>query len=123
MIQDQITKDNASKIKAKVILEMANRPVTPDADDILSKKGIIVVPDVLANAGGVVVSYFEWVQNSMNYYWTKEEVVKKLEEYMITATKEVESTCKSFTCNMRDALYISAVKKILYAEKLRGILK
>jgi len=122
-LEDQITEENASDIKAKVILEMANRPVTPEADIILEKKGVIVVPDILANAGGVVVSYFEWVQNSMNYYWTKEEVVKKLEEYMIKATKEVENVCKSFKCIMRDALYISAVKKILYAEKLRGILK
>lgn len=122
-LEDQITKENADKIKAKIILEMANRPVTPEADAILEKKGIVLVPDILANAGGVVVSYFEWVQNSMNYYWTKEEVYKKLEEYMITATKEVEKACRNFKCSIRDALYVMAVKKILQAERLRGVLK
>ncbi|MCH8905998.1 MAG: hypothetical protein IH840_02825, partial [Candidatus Heimdallarchaeota archaeon] len=105
-----------------VILEMANRPIIPEADTILEKKSI-VIPDILANAGGVVVSYFEWVQNSMNYYWTKEEVYKKLEEYMVTATREVEKACKNFKCNMRNALYILAVNRILKAERLRGVLK
>jgi len=122
-LEDQITEENADKIRTKIILEMANRPVTPEADQILEKKGIIIVPDILANAGGVVVSYFEWVQNSMNYYWTEEEVLKKLEEYMITATKEVEKECKNFKCSIRDALYISAVNKVLDAERLRGVLK
>lgn len=122
-LEDQITKENADKVKAKIILEMANRPVTPEADAILEKKGIVIVPDILANAGGVVVSYFEWVQNSMNYYWTREEVYKKLEEYMITATKEVEKACRNFKCSIRDALYVMAVKKILQAERLRGVLK
>jgi len=119
---DQITMENVHNIKAKVILEMANRPIIPEADTILEKKSI-VIPDILANAGGVVVSYFEWVQNSMNYYWTKEEVYKKLEEYMVTATREVEKACKNFKCNMRNALYILAVNRILKAERLRGVLK
>jgi glutamate dehydrogenase/leucine dehydrogenase len=122
-LEDQITNENADKLNAKIVLEMANRPVTPEADKILEKKGILVVPDILANAGGVVVSYFEWVQNSMNYYWTREEVYKKLEEQMITATKDVEKACKSFKCSMRDALYISAINKVLRAERLRGVLK
>jgi len=122
-LHDQITNENADEVKAKIILEMANRPLTPEADTILEKKGIIVIPDILANAGGVVVSYFEWVQNSMNYYWTSEEVLQKLESYMITATKEISKTSKNFKCSMRDAAYISAINKILYAEKLRGVLK
>jgi glutamate dehydrogenase/leucine dehydrogenase len=122
-LEDQITKENADNIKAKIVLELANHPVTAEADTTLEKKGIAVVPDILASAGGVVVSYFEWVQNSMNYYWTEEEVLKKLEKYMITATKEVEKECKNFKCSIRDALYISAVNKVLDAERLRGVLK
>lgn len=121
-LEDQITKENADRINAKIILEMANRPVTPEADRFLEKKGIMVVPDILANSGGVVVSYFEWVQNSMNYYWPSEEVIKKLEEYMTKATKEVKKGCRNFNCIMRDSLYITAVNKILYAERLRGVL-
>ncbi len=122
-LEDQITKENADNIKAKIVLELANHPVTAEADTTLEKKRIAVVPDILASAGGVVVSYFEWVQNSMNYYWTEEEVLKKLEKYMITATKEVEKECKNFKCSIRDALYISAVNKVLDAERLRGVLK
>jgi len=120
---DQITKKNCEYIKAKIVLEMANSPITPEADIILEDKEIVVVPDILANAGGVVVSYYEWVQNSMNYYWTREEVLKKLEECMITALKDVENTCKKFKCSMRDASYVLSVNKILKAEKLRGVLK
>ena len=119
----QITKENAKNIKAKIVLEMANHPVTPEVDTILNKRKIFVVPDILANSGGVVVSYFEWVQNSMNYYWTEGEILKKLEEYMITATKEVDKVYKDIKCSMRDASYILAVNKVLQAEKLRGVLK
>src|SRR3989338_98830 len=122
-LEHQITNENADRIKAKIILEMANHPVTPDADVILEKNGIFVIPDILANSGGVVVSYFEWVQNNMNYYWKEEEVVSKLEEYMIKATKGLEKSCKSFRCNMRDTLYIIAIDKILQAERLRGFLR
>ncbi|MFH0867903.1 MAG: Glu/Leu/Phe/Val dehydrogenase [Candidatus Woesearchaeota archaeon] len=122
-LEHQITKENADKIKTKIILEMANHPIATEADTILEERGIFIVPDILANAGGVVVSYFEWVQNNMDYYWKKEEVVKKLEEYMVAAAKELEKSCKNFKCNMRVALYISAVNKILRAEKLRGVLK
>jgi len=122
-LEDQITKENADNIKAKIILEMANRPITPEADTILEKKGITIVADILANAGGVVVSYFEWVQNSMNYYWTEEEVLKKLEKQMIEATREVMKACKDFKCNIRHALYISAIEKVLKAERLRGVIK
>jgi len=122
-LEDQITKDNAERVKTKLILELANRPVTPKADEILAQKTIPVIPDILANAGGVVVSYFEWVQNSMNYYWSKEEVLKKLEEYMTKAARELEKTCGNYKCVMRDGLYISAINRILHAERLRGILK
>lgn len=118
---DVITKDNADNIKAKIILEIANGPVAPEADKVLDKKGIIVIPDILANAGGVVVSYFEWVQNSMNYYWGEDEVKEKLKEVMINATKDIDKTCYDNKCSMRKALYINSINKILKAEKLRGV--
>ena len=120
---DQITRKNANNIKASLILEMANGPIAPDADDILLQKNIFVMPDILANAGGVVVSYFEWVQNSMNYYWSEEDVLEKLKNYMINPVKELEKVCTNFRCDMRQSLYVNAVKKILEAERLRGNLK
>lgn len=120
-IENVITKKNAHKIKAKIILEMANGPITPEADEILLKKNIKVIPDILANAGGVVVSYFEWVQNLENKYWSEDEVLKKLEEKMLYAVKDLYNACYRFNCNMREALYISAVKRILDAEKARKI--
>ena len=122
-LEDQITKKNAGRIKAKLILEMANRPITPEADDILLEKNIFVMPDILANAGGVVVSYFEWVQNSMNIYWSEKEVLDKLKTYMTNAVKELSKVCTDFKCDMRKSLYIDAIKKILEAERLRGNLK
>ena len=122
-LEHQITKDNVNNIKTKIILEMANHPTTPEANAILEEKGIFIIPDILANSGGVAVSYFEWVQNNMNYYWEESEVVKKLEEYMVKATKNLEKSCKNFKCNMRDTLYIMAIDKILKAERLRGFLK
>ncbi|MBI2652692.1 Glu/Leu/Phe/Val dehydrogenase [Candidatus Woesearchaeota archaeon] len=122
-LEDQITKKNANNIKAKFILEMANRPITPEADDILLEKNILVIPDILANSGGVVVSYFEWVQNSMNYYWSEKEVLEKLKTYMTDAVKELSKVCTDFKCDLRKSLYINAIKKILEAERLRGNLK
>lgn len=120
---NQITKENVGNIKSKMILEISNGPITPEADKTLEEKGIIVIPDILANAGGVVVSYFEWVQNSMNYYWTENEVTEKLESCMVTATKDVEKTRKNLKCSMRDASYTIAINRVLEAEKLRGVLK
>jgi len=122
-LEDQITKKNAGKIKAKLILEMANRPITPEADDILLEKNIFVMPDILANAGGVVVSYFEWVQNSQNYYWSEQLVLERLKTQMANATKELSKVCTDFKCDMRASLYINAVKKVLEAERLRGNLR
>ena len=122
-LEGQITKKNANNIKAKLILEMANGPVTPEADDILLNKKILIVPDILANAGGVVVSYFEWVQNTQNYYWSEKVVLERLKTYMTDAVKELNKVCTDFKCDMRLSLYINAVKKILEAERLRGNLK
>ena len=122
-LEDQITKKNANNIKAKLILEMANRPITPEADDILLNKNIFVMPDILANAGGVVVSYFEWIQNSQNFYWSEKKVLERLKTYMTNAVKELSKVCVDFKCDMRKSLYINAIKKILEAERLRGNLK
>lgn len=119
-LENQVTKDNAGDIKAKIVVELANGPTTPEADDILFKNGIIVVPDILANAGGVTVSYFEWVQNNYGYYWTEEEVLKRLEKKMISATESVQETSKKFKCDMRTGAYVLAINRIIQAEKLRG---
>src|SRR3989338_2580555 len=122
-LENQITKKNANNVKAKLILDMANAPITPDADEILLEKGTFVMPDILANAGGVVVSYFEWVQNSMNFYWSEKEVLEKLKTYMANTVKELSKVCAAFKCDMRKSLYINAISKILEAERLRGNLK
>ena len=122
-LEDQITKKNVSNIKARIILEMANRPITPEADDVLLDRKIFVIPDILANAGGVVVSYFEWVQNSMNFYWSEKEVLDRLEAYMNDSVKELYNVCTDFKCDARKSLYITAIKRILEAERLRGNLK
>jgi len=118
----QITKDNAKDIKTKVILEMANAPITTEADTILMEREINIIPDILANAGGVIVSYFEWVQNSRNEYWNEERVLQKLEEKIEAAYDSIAITCKQEVCDLRSAAHTKAIKKILKAEKLRGSL-
>jgi glutamate dehydrogenase (NAD(P)+) len=120
-ISAQIDKDNANKIKAKLIVEGANGPCTPDADHVLSDKGVMVVPDVLANAGGVVVSYFEWVHDLQNFFWAEEEVNKKLERIMTHSFAAVEQTMKSHKTDMRTAAYIIGVKRVADATIRRGI--
>ena len=110
----------SSKINAQLVLELANHPVTHEADKVLFEKKVYVVPDILANAGGVVVSYFEWIQNSMHFYWDENKVLERLREYMSNAAKELAVVSKNFKDNMRDSLYASAIKKILDAERLRG---
>ena len=111
-LENQITKDNAQNIKAKIILELANGPVTPEADDILYKRGVKVIPDVLANAGGVIVSYFEWYQNMHNEKWTEEEIYDKLKEKMVNAFNEVWQVAEDKNINYRDAAYLIALKRL-----------
>jgi len=119
-LENQITKDNADKIKARMLVEAANGPTTPEADEILFSKNMMVVPDILANAGGVTVSYFEWVQNIANYYWSKEEVDRKLEAIMVEAFEKVYNTHEELDVNMRVSAFIVAIKRITEAMEARG---
>ncbi|MBI5176579.1 Glu/Leu/Phe/Val dehydrogenase [Candidatus Micrarchaeota archaeon] len=121
-LENQITSKNAAKVKAKVILEMANAPVDAEADEILSKTGALVIPDALANAGGVVVSYFEWVQNLSGQYWSEGEVNRLLEEKMTRAYGEVRAEHQKTGWSLRDAAMALALKRIAQAEKARGSL-
>jgi len=119
-LENVITATNADNIKAAIVAEAANGPTTPEADRILTEKGIIVIPDVLANAGGVTVSYFEWVQNLMNYYWSEQEVLEKLEVNMINSYKAVRDLAKEYDVNLRKAAYMIAIKRISSAMEARG---
>jgi len=111
-LENQITGANATSIRAKIVAEGANGPTTPEADDVLFKKGIFVIPDILANSGGVIVSYFEQVQNQMNFYWAEEEVRAKLENTITKAFKEVLRMARQHDVNMRTAAYMLAVRRV-----------
>jgi len=119
-IENQITAVNADNIKAKIVVEAANGPTTIEATRILTEKGVLLVPDVLASAGGVTVSYFEWVQNNQGYYWTEEEVWNKLEEVMVKAFNNVYNTSQSRKVDMRLAAYMVGVRKMAEASRFRG---
>jgi glutamate dehydrogenase/leucine dehydrogenase len=119
-LETQITEKNADKVKAKLVVELANGPTTPEADKILHEKGVFVCPDVLANAGGVTVSYFEWVQNRQGYYWTNEEVDERLKRVMGEAFHDVYQNYTQYKVEMRTAAYITAVKKIVDAMRALG---
>lgn len=114
-LENVITDLNAGKVKAKLILELANGPLTPEADEILAKKGIPVIPDILANSGGVCTSYYEWFQNIEDQHWTKKEVLDKLKAQMEKVTDEVFAIQEKHKTNLRDAAYISALKRIQQA--------
>lgn len=119
-MEDQITPENADKIQARLIVEGANGPTTALADPILNSKGILVVPDILANAGGVTVSYFEWVQNRLGYYWTEERVHRRSDRVMKQAFDHVYATAEKYKVSMRIAAYIVAIDKVASTIKLRG---
>ena len=116
-----IHKMNVEKLNCRVIIEAANGPVTPPADDILFKKGVYVIPDILTNAGGVTVSYFEWVQNLQQFQWTEEEVNEKLENKMVAAFNEVSSMMKSKKTSMRMAAFAVAIDRVAKSFELRGV--
>jgi len=119
-LENQILAGNAAKVRARYILELANGPTTPEADAALFKQGVVVLPDILANAGGVSASYLEWVQNLQGYYWTEEEVLRKLEPLMLKAYEAVKGTADEFSVDLRTAAQVQAVRLILAAERLRG---
>ena len=119
-LSDQITEENADAVRAPIILEMANAPVNKEADTVLAKKGTVVIPDVLANAGGVIVSYFEWVQNASNDYWKEDVVNERLKEKILDAYNRVCTRAEKENHDLRAAAYEEAVERILDAERLRG---
>ena len=120
-LENQITEKNADKIKAKIIVEGANGPTTSAADAILAKRDITLVPDILANAGGVVVSYFEWVQNLQNFYWSEAKVNESLEDIMVNAFESVWETAQKHKVSMRVAAYMVSVDRIVTASKMKGM--
>lgn len=120
-LENQINSDNADRIQAKIIVEAANGPTTSQADEILEKKGITVVPDILANAGGVVVSYFEWVQNIQSVMWTEEAVNEKLKNIMDPAFEAVWNIADSKHTTLRTGAYLIAVKRVVEAKAARAI--
>ncbi|MFA7380901.1 MAG: Glu/Leu/Phe/Val dehydrogenase [Bacteroidia bacterium] len=120
-MEDQITDKNADNVKAKLIVEGANGPTSSNADAILNKKNIMVVPDILANAGGVTVSYFEWVQNRLGYFWTEERVNRRADRVMKQAFESVYQASQKYGVSMRIAAYIVAIDKVASTMKLRGI--
>ncbi|MCS7274872.1 MAG: Glu/Leu/Phe/Val dehydrogenase [Candidatus Bipolaricaulota bacterium] len=120
-IENQITQSNADKIKAKVVLELANGPTTLEADRILYERGVVVVPDILANSGGVTVSYFEWVQDRAFYFWSADRVDRRLRRFMVNAFERVWETAQRERVDLRTAAYIVAVDRVARAARARGL--
>ena len=120
-LENQITTQNAARIRARIIAEGANGPTTPGADAILARKGTFVIPDILCNAGGVTVSYFEWVQNRMGFYWPEHEVNSRLREKMEHAFGDVVKIAVQEKCSLRIAAYMVAIKRVLRVHELRGM--
>jgi glutamate dehydrogenase (NAD(P)+) len=120
-LESVITEQNADRIKTKMIAEAANGPTTPEADRLLYDKGVVVLPDILANAGGVTVSYFEWAQNIQGYYWAEEEVNEKLERVMKASFRDVHETSDNNSVDLRTGAYMLAISRVAEVTRLRGI--
>ncbi len=120
-LENVITADVAPRVKTRILAEAANGPTVPEADEILEESGIFVLPDILANAGGVTVSYFEWVQNNFGHYWKENEVNSRLEEKMVTAFQQVLNVSKKHRVHMRRAAWILAIERVADAIRARGI--
>ncbi|MDD2520204.1 MAG: glutamate dehydrogenase, partial [Kiritimatiellae bacterium] len=120
-LENQITADNAGAVKAKIIVEGANGPTTPEADEILAKAGVVVVPDILANAGGVTVSYFEWVQDLQANFWDEEVVNRSLDRLMMRSFQDVSDVAAREKCDLRTAAQMLAISRVAKAATLRGI--
>ena len=119
-LENQITAENADRIKAKIVIEAANGPTSVEADEILNKKGVKVLPDILSNSGGVIVSYFEWVHNLQNFYWEEDDVNAKLKRQIVGAFNDVFDAREKYDCTFRVAAYIVALNRLVTAKKLRG---
>lgn len=119
-LENSITKEVAESIKAKLVCEAANGPTTPEADEVFAERGIVLTPDILTNAGGVTVSYFEWVQNLYGYYWSEEEVEQKEEIAMVKAFESIWKIKEEYNVTKREAAYMHSIKKVAEAMKLRG---
>jgi len=120
-LENQITASNAERVKATLILEAANGPTTPDADDILVRRGVTVVPDIVANAGGVVVSYFEWVQDLQSFFWEEIEINKRLERIIVAAFDASWEAAQRHQVPLRLGAYAVAVERVAEATSVRGI--
>jgi glutamate dehydrogenase (NAD(P)+) len=120
-LENQITMENAPSIKARVIAEGANGPTTPEAHKYLYERGVFVIPDILANAGGVTTSYFEWVQDRHGYFWEEDEVNQRLEAKMCEAFKDVLQTSIRYKTDLRTAAYIVAINRVATVTKMRGM--
>jgi glutamate dehydrogenase (NAD(P)+) len=120
-VENQLTSQNAPRVQAKILCEGANGPTTAPADEILEQKGVFVIPDILANAGGVTVSYFEWVQDRQGFFWRESEVNERLQDVMEHAFDEVVRYADHHKVNNRIAAYMLGIDRVAYALKLRGI--
>jgi len=120
-LENQITLKNASRIRARIVGEAANGPTTPGADRVLKDHGVFVIPDILCNAGGVTVSYFEWAQNLQGFFWDETQVNKELERFMKRAFHEVHQVTRTHKTDMRTAAYMLAVGRVAEATRVRGL--
>jgi glutamate dehydrogenase (NAD(P)+) len=120
-MEGQLTGRNADRVQARLVVEGANGPTEPEADDILNDRGVVVVPDILANAGGVIVSYFEWVQDLQAFFWDEDEIFRQLDRQMVRVFASVERTAEEYEVDMRTAAQIHAIKRVAEALMTRGI--